>query len=136
MAGSAPRVVRSLLEKVEEQAVTPTVRRGRWQHYTGVVPYAAAPVAAWQLEDTGWWLRRRTGAMESLRFCSYCYYPPYAWWQLYRVPPDEWLIHRSGYWDRWQSGHGICTHRHLLTEAMPAVERAYDKHILETLAKL
>lgn len=93
--------------------------------------------SAWQLEGTGWWLRRRTGARYSMRWCGYCYMPPYSWWMLYRVPPRDWLIRETPYsYAGRQPGHGVCTHQHLLTEAMAAAERAYGEHTLKALASL
>jgi hypothetical protein len=97
--------------------------------------------SAWQLEDTGWRLRRRTGARDSLKWCGYCWTPPYSWWQLYCVPPDRWRVRPPPRWyeqpARWEIQlFGQCTHCHLLKDAMTVAERAYDEHILKVLASL
>lgn len=129
-----------------------TVRRGRWQYYPDL-QFWSARGAAWQLEDTGWWLRKRTGSDGMFKWCNYyyCYRPPYSWWQLYRCQPREWLIKtpprlyaraNEKYGElfawpaAWQPGHGECTHRHLLKDAMTAVEAAYDEHVLKALANI
>jgi hypothetical protein len=111
--------------------------RGRWKFHADL----GQAGRAWQLDgNSGWWLRRRTGAGESLRWCSYCWRPPYSWWMLYRVPPGEWVtsIPEPLWWgrDRRTEGHGHCTHRHLLADAMAAGERVYDEHVLKALAGL
>lgn len=101
------------------------------------------PGSAWHLDDASqWWLRLRTGAYSTFKYCGYCYMPPYRWWMLYRGQPSQWITEPIHWW-RWYQvpdeekiHYGMCTHRHLLSKAMPLVERAYDKHIMKTLANL
>ena len=106
--------------------------RGRWTY--------DSDLAAWQLDgNSGWWLRRRTGATFSLRWCSYCWREPYSWWMLHRTDPAGWITDPPPQWygpARRTEEHGHCTHRHLLADAMAAAERAYSEHIMKTLADL
>lgn len=131
----------------------PTVRRGRWT-YHNVITWAGIETGAWRLDHLDWWLRKRTGATESLRWCSYCWRQPYSWWQLHLCPPGEWLVLNppgrwAEYWQpygkggqgelftwppAWERGHGQCTHKHLLSSAMKAAERALSEHALKALA--
>jgi hypothetical protein len=112
------------------------VTRGRWV-FRDDVEFAGRPATAWHLDgDSGWWLRRRTGAAESVRWCGYCWTPPYSWWVLYRCPPAGWIAEPPSWAKLWSEGHGHCTHRHLLADAMTAAERAYDEHVLKALAGL
>ena len=124
------------------------VTRGRWEYHR-VETWAGVETGAWQLDGLDWWLRRRTGAAQSLRWCSYCWREPYSWWQLHAAPPGEWLtLTPPSQWaeygrrDRgelfawppgWEPGHGHCTHRHLLRDAMKAAEAALAEKVLKAL---
>jgi hypothetical protein len=131
-------------------------RKGNWVH----VITEKGP--AWQLFPKGempydCWLRLRTGITYCANWCSYCYTPPYQWWQMVTVPVQDWLTDHSErwYWTGegqwialdgrrflWQGpqssphlpGHGYCTHRHYLNDAMPVAEKAYDEIVLRSLA--
>jgi hypothetical protein len=128
--------------------------RGRWvYHPYNVVRDSMEPVAAWQLEDTGWWLRRRTGKRRAHIWCRCCLGSPHwsQWWMLYRIPPERWKIATPAAYSRWQGpdgnprgwyrtswgpAYGSCTHRCYLAGAMGVAERAYDEHVLRALAGL
>ena len=108
---------------------------GNWVHHPDT---PAGP--AWELTGSGeltgcsWWLRRRTGATESLRWCGYCWLPPYRWWMLYRVPPAQWRLDPGWDWSaRREEGYGHCTHRHDLPAAMAATEQAFDRYTKELI---
>jgi len=115
------------------------ITRGRWLYHADL---GDMPGSAWQLDGASevpsdWWLRLRTGAGDSLRWCGYCWTPPYRWWMLYRGDPSSWVLTPLSYW-RWRDAHtpqhGNCTHKPYLPEAMRIAERAYTVHIVNVLA--
>jgi hypothetical protein len=132
----------------------PTVTRGNWS-WGQVTTWSGAKTGAWRLSDTSWWLRRRSGAAESLDWCGYCYRPPYQWYHLHSTPPETWLLASPYSWSMSDTpsivdgketrihrcrNHGTCTHHHLLKDAMAVSEAAIDRwekeQVLRSLAAL
>jgi hypothetical protein len=121
-------------------------KRGRWT-YRRVQVWSDLDVGAWQLDDSSWYLRQRKGANHCLRWCGYCYRPPYRWWQLHSTKPDTWLVadpppwwrrneppvvHGRKFPDDWWRGYGVCTHQHRLDKAM----KISEKHIYDVEAEM
>lgn len=103
------------------------MRRGRWTYQPDH--------QAWQLDDSGWYLRVRTGLVRVYRGCSYCWgLEDNRRWILYRVDPAKWNIEPNRY--HRSPEDGICTHRRRLADAMPLVEKAFAEHVLKSLANL
>jgi hypothetical protein len=127
-----------LAELEVPELVVSFAKRGHWLYHE-VTASCGTKLGAWQYGDFDWWLRQRKTADGLLRWCGYCYRPPYRWWHLHTTAPETWDISKPRAWYEfrgWPAEKGMCTHRRLLKNAMPLAEKAMTEYVLKALANI